>query len=120
MELVDKKWIDEFFDAKVGKRGAEIIAARKLSSAASAAQSAIQHMRNLIFGSNDWQSMGVMSDGSYGVPKDLIFSYPVHCMGDGTYKIIQGLTISEYYQKKIDKTTQELLQEKELVQSLLK
>jgi malate/lactate dehydrogenase len=86
--LVDEKWVTEFFNPKVGKRGAEIIEARKLSSAASAGNSAIEHIRDWANGAKDWVSMAVHSDGSYGVPKGLVFSFPCEVKGDGKYSIV--------------------------------
>ncbi|KAL4512139.1 hypothetical protein ABPG72_005141 [Tetrahymena utriculariae] len=116
---LDHAWIDTFFNPKVGKRGAEIIDARGSSSAASAANAAINHVRDWALGSEDWISMGVPSDGSYNVPKGLIFSFPVTTK-NGKYSIVQGLKISEYSQKKIDITTKELLEERACVENLLK
>jgi malate/lactate dehydrogenase len=89
-DILDHKWIDTFFNPKVGKRGAEIIEARKLSSAASAANGAIDHIENWVNGSDGWTSMCIHSDGSYGVPKDLIYSFPVVCKG-GKYEIVKGI-----------------------------
>lgn len=84
---IDKKWVDEFFHPKVGKRGAEIIAFRKLSSAASAANAALEHIRDWECGVSGWTSMGIPSDGSYGVPKGLIYSFPVR-INNGKYEIV--------------------------------
>lgn len=116
---LDHTWVDTVFNPKVGKRGAEIIDARGSSSAASAANAAINHVRDWALGSEDWLSMGIPSDGSYGVPKGLVFSFPV-TIKNGKYSIVQGLKISEYSQKKIDITTKELLEERACVESLLK
>ena len=79
----------------VGKRGAAIIEARGLSSAASAANAAIDHVRDWVLGSNDWVTMGVPSDGSYDIPKGIVFGFPCECKG-GSFKIIQGLEIDAY------------------------
>ncbi|KRX02852.1 Lactate dehydrogenase/glycoside hydrolase, family 4, C-terminal [Pseudocohnilembus persalinus] len=120
LKQVDHEWVDGFFHPKVGKRGAEIIAARKQSSAASAGNAAIEHIRDWVAGTNgEWTSMAVHSDGSYGIPEGLIYSFPV-TTENGQYKIIKDLEISEYYQSKLDITTQELLQERSFVEKLLK
>lgn len=117
---LDHTWVDTWFNPKVGKRGAEIIEARGSSSAASAASAAINHVRDWSLGSHDhWVSMGVPSDGSYNVPKGLIFSFPVTTK-NGKYQIVQGLKVNEYSQKKIDITTKELLEERDCVENLLK
>ena len=117
---VEEEWVSKWFNPKVGKRGAEIIEARKLSSAASAANSAIEHIRDWALGADDWVSMGVHSDGSYGIPKGLVYSFPCTVKGDGTYKIVKDVKITPYYQKLLDKTTKELLDERKAVESLLK
>jgi hypothetical protein len=92
----------------VGKRGAAIIEARGLSSAASAANAAIDHMRDWALGTNgEWVTMGVPSNGEYGIPKDVMFGYPVTCEG-GKYKIVEGLPIDAFSQSCIDKTLAEL------------
>jgi malate dehydrogenase len=97
MEDLDMEWIDGFFHPKVGKRGAEIIAARKLSSAASAGNAAIEHIRDWALGSNgNWTSMAVHSKGEYGVPEGLVYSYPV-TTNNGKYEIVKDLEITEYY-----------------------
>lgn len=88
MDDLDMEWIDGFFHPKVGKRGAEIIAARKLSSAASAGNAAIEHIRDWALGTNgNWTSMAVHSDGSYGVPEGLVYSFPV-TTNNGKYEIV--------------------------------
>lgn len=92
LDLVDQKWVHEFFHPKVGKRGAEIIAARKLSSAASAGNAAMEHIREWANGVKGWTSMAINSDNNpYGIPKGLIFSFPVTASGDGKYKIVPGI-----------------------------
>ncbi len=119
-ELVDVDWYrDEYID-RVGKRGAEIIAARGASSAASAANGAIEHIRDWVLGTpaDDWVSMAVPSDGSYGIPEGLIFSFPVTCK-NGDYSIVQGLEIDEFSQAKIDATCKELEEEKAAVAKIL-
>ena len=115
----DEAWNRDTFLPTVGKRGAAIIEARGLSSAASAANAAIDHMHDWILGSNGrWVTMGVPSDGSYGVPEDVVFGVPVTCAG-GSYQRIQGLPIDEFSQSRLDKTLAELLEEREGVQHLL-
>lgn len=116
---LDAAWVDTVFNPKVGKRGAEIIDARGSSSAASAGNAAINHIRDWALGSSEWVSMGVPTDGSYNVPKGLVFSFPVTTK-NGEYHIVQGLKVSEYSQKKIDITTKELIEERDCVDSLLK
>ncbi len=97
----------------VQDRGAAIIEARKLSSAASAAQAVVDHMHDWLLGTaeGEWVSMAVPSDGSYGAPKGVVFSFPVTCKA-GTYKIVQGLKLSEFDKEKIKITGAELLEEK--------
>jgi malate dehydrogenase len=121
LDLVDKKWINDEFTPRVQKRGAEIIALRKLSSAASAGNAAIDHMRDWVLGSNEWQSIAYYSDGkTYGVPEGLMFSFPVTTAG-GKYKLVQGLKLDdEDSVAKIKKTTEELLGERKEVEHLLK
>ena len=99
---------------KVQKRGAAILAARKLSSAMSAAKAICDHMRNWWFGttSDDWVSMGVVSDGSYGIEKGLVYSFPVHCDKNKKWSIVQGLAIDDWARGLMDKTAQELIEEK--------
>ena len=104
-DLVELNWYQEEYIPSVAKRGAEIIDARGASSAASAANGAIDHMRDWVMGTDDdnWVSMGVPSDGSYGIPKGIIFSFPVTCKG-GDYQIVQGLGFDEFGQSKIHAT----------------
>ncbi|EGR32290.1 malate dehydrogenase, putative [Ichthyophthirius multifiliis] len=117
---LDDTWINSYFNPKVQKRGAEILDARGLSSAASAGNAAIVHVRDWVLGSHKhWKSMAVHTDGSYGVPKGLIFSFPV-TTENGNYKIVQGLKVDAYSQAKIDVTTKELLEERQAVEHLLK
>ena len=108
--LVDQRWINEEFTPRVQKRGAEIIALRKLSSAASAGNAAIDHMRDWVLGSNEWQSIGFYSDGkTYGVPEGLMFSMPC-TTSNGKYEVVKGLKLDdEDSVAKIKKTTEELL-----------
>ena len=116
----DQAWIENTFIPTVQKRGAAIIDARGLSSAASAANAAISHVRDWVLGtpSGDWVSMGVPSDGSYGIPEGVIFGYPVTCSG-GRYEIVKGLEISEFSKGKIDGTHSELLKERADISHLL-
>jgi len=115
----DQAWNKDVFLPTVGKRGAAIIEARGLSSAASAANAAIDHMRDWALGTNGkWVTMGVPSNGEYGIPKDVMFGYPVTCAG-GEYKIIEGLAIDAFSQERINLTLKELQEEQEGVKHLL-
>jgi len=108
----DEDWIKNVFIPTVQKRGAAVIAARKLSSAMSAAKAASDHMKDWFQGATDFVSMGVFSDGSYGTPKDVMFSFPVTIQG-GKWSIVQGLPISDLAREKLDITGKELMEEKE-------
>jgi malate dehydrogenase len=115
----DAVWNKDTFLPTVGKRGAAIIAARGVSSAASAANAAIDHMRDWALGTNGgWVTMGVPSNGEYGIPKDVMFGFPVTCDG-GEYKLVEGLPIDAFSQECIDKTLAELLGEQDGVKHLL-
>ena len=115
----DQVWNAETFLPTVGKRGAAIIAARGVSSAASAANAAIDHMRDWALGTNGgWVTMGIAGNGDYGIPKDVMFGYPVTCEG-GEYKLVEGLPIDAFSQSCIDKTLAELLGEQDGVKHLL-
>jgi len=116
--IKDDTYLNGEFITTVQQRGAAIIKARKLSSAASAAKAIIDHMREWIFGTQEGEiiSMAVASDGSYDVPKDLIYSFPVTCK-DGKYHIVHGLSIDEFSRKKMDLTAAELVEEKTLASS---
>ena len=115
----DQDWNANVFLPTVGKRGAAIIEARGLSSAASAANAAIDHIRDWVLGTNGkWVTMGVPSDGSYGIPAETMFGFPVTCE-NGEYKIVQGLEIDAFSQERIDKTLAELQAEKDGVKDLL-
>ena len=115
----DHVWNKDVFLPTVGKRGAAIIEARGLSSAASAANAAIDHMRDWALGTNgEWVTMGVPSNGDYGIPQDVMFGYPVTCSG-GEYEIVKGLPIDEFSQGCIDKTLAELTGEQDGVKHLL-
>ncbi len=115
----DDAWNRDTFLPTVGKRGAAIIEARGLSSAASAANAAIDHMHDWHVGTNGkWTTMGIPSDGSYGIPKDTMFGFPV-TVENGEYKIVQGLEIDQFSQERIDLTLKELTEEREGVAHLL-
>jgi len=112
----DDVWVRETFIPRVAKRGAAIIEARGASSAASAANAAIEHVHDWVHGS-DWTSMAVVSDGSYGVPEGLISSFPVRC-ADGRWEIIQGLEIDDFSRERIDASVAELAEERDAVRGL--
>ena len=115
----DQDWNANVFLPTVGKRGAAVIEARGLSSAASAANAAIDHIRDWVLGTNGkWVTMGVPSDGSYGIPAETMFGFPVTCE-NGEYKIVQGLEIDAFSQERINKTLAELQAEKDGVKDLL-
>jgi malate dehydrogenase len=115
----DHAWNKDVFLPTVGKRGAAIIEARGLSSAASAANAAIDHMRDWALGTNGgWVTMGIPSNGEYGIPKDVMFGYPVTC-ANGKYEIVKDLPIDEFSQGCIDKTLAELIGEQDGVKHLL-
>ena len=115
----DDAWNRDVFLPTVGKRGAAIIEARGLSSAASAANAAIDHMRDWAHGTGgEWTTMGIASDGSYGIPQDLMFGFPVTCQ-DGDYSIIQGLEIDSFSEARIAITLKELNEERDAVAHLL-
>ena len=114
----DEPWNNNVFLPTVGKRGAAIIDARGSSSAASAANAAVDHVRDWVLGSEDWVTMGVPSDGSYGIPEGIVFGFPCECKG-GSYKIIQGIAIDEFAQEKINKTLKELTDEADAVKGML-
>ena len=115
----DDAWNRDVFLPTVGKRGAAIIEARGLSSAASAANAAIDHVRDWVLGSNGrWVTMGIPSDGQYGIPKDTMFGYPVTTSG-GDYEVIDGLPIDAFSQQRIDATLKELQEEQDGVKHLV-
>ena len=118
--LVDQKWLDETFIPVVQQRGAAVIKARGSSSAASAASAALDHVRTWALGTaeGDWVSMAVPSDGSYGIPEGVIYSYPVTTR-NGEYAIVQGLSIDEGSRKRMDATLKELHEERDGVKDLL-
>jgi malate dehydrogenase len=115
----DQSWIEETYIPTVAKRGAAVIKARGSSSAASAANVAIDHVRNWVLGTpaGDWVSMSVPSDGSYGVPEGLISSFPCTC-AKGDYSIVQGLEIDAFSRTRIDASVAELLEERDAVKEL--
>uniref|UniRef100_A0A8D8Q028 Malate dehydrogenase n=1 Tax=Cacopsylla melanoneura TaxID=428564 RepID=A0A8D8Q028_9HEMI len=112
--IKDEEYLKNAFVETIQTRGAAVIAARKMSSAMSAAKAAGDHMKDVWQGTpaNQWVSMAVMSDGSYGVPKDLMFSFPVQ-INNKKWSIVQGLKVDDFAQKKLDVTAQELLEEKQ-------
>lgn len=115
----DETWNRDVFLPTVGKRGAAIIEARGLSSAASAANAAIDHMRDWVLGTQGkWVSMGIASDGAYGIPKDIVFGFPVTC-ANGEYQLVRDLPIDAFSRERLDKTLAELEEEKAGVQHLL-
>ncbi|MDE0419955.1 MAG: malate dehydrogenase [Gammaproteobacteria bacterium] len=118
LDLVDMEWLDNEFIPTVQKRGAAIIDARGASSAASAANAAIDHVRDWMSNTGSIVSMGVLSDGSYGIAEGLFFSFPIRCTG-GDWEIVQGLTVDDYSRGKLDITQAELKDERDLVADLL-
>lgn len=120
IEKVEQAWYEKTFIPTVQQRGAAIIAARGASSAASAANAAICHMRDWALGTpnGDWVSMAVYSDGSYGIEEGLIYSFPCVCK-DGDWQIVAGLDIDSFSREKMDATAQELKEERDAVKSLL-
>jgi malate dehydrogenase len=116
----DQNWLEQSFIPLVQKRGAAIIEARGLSSAASAANAAMNHVRDWVRGTRagDWISMGVPSDGSYGIPEGVIYGHPVTCK-DGKYKIVKGLPIGDFSRARMQATLKELQEERDGVRGLL-
>lgn len=119
-DLVDQDWLENDFIPTVQQRGAAIIKARGASSAASAANAAIDHVRSWALGTegDDWVSMGVYSDGSYGIEEGLIYSFPCRC-NNGEWDIVQGLQVNDFSRGKMDATAQELAEERDGVKHLL-
>ena len=115
----DQEWLENDFLPTVQKRGAAVIEARGASSAASAANAAVDHVRDWVMGTSDgdWVSMGIPSDGSYGVEEGVIFGYPVTCSG-GSYQIVQGLDLNDFSKSRLDVTVNELKDERETVKQL--
>lgn len=118
--LVDEPWLRDEFIPDVQQRGAAIIKARGASSAASAASAAIDHMRDWALGTadNDWVSMAIPADGSYGIEPGIVYSYPVRCNG-GEYEIVQNLAISDFSRERMDATEVELREERAAIEKLL-
>jgi malate dehydrogenase len=120
LSLVDQAWYADTFIPVVQQRGAAIIKARGASSAASAASAAIDHIRDWALGTpaGDWVSMGIPSDGSYGIPEGVIYGFPVTCSG-GKYEIVQGLAVNAFSRARMDATHKELLEERDGVKDLI-
>jgi len=119
MSLVDQAWVESDFIPTVQQRGAAIIKARGLSSAASAASAAVDHMRDWALGTDGkWVSMGVPSDGSYGIAPGVVYGYPCICK-DGQYEIVQGLDVNEFSRGRMDATDKELREERAAIEHLL-
>jgi malate dehydrogenase len=116
-DKVDQDWYENEYIPRVGKRGAEIIEARGASSAASAANAAIDHVHDWVLGADGLRSMSVRSGGQYGVEEGIISSFPVRCSG-GNYEIVEGLEVGEFSQSKIDATVNELKEERDAVKQL--
>ena len=116
----DQTWLESSFIPTVQKRGAAVIEARGLSSAASAANAAIEHVRDWVLGTpeGDWVTMGIPADGSYGIPEGVIYGYPVTCK-NGAYEIVRGIEISDFSRTRMNATLQELIEERDAVKPLL-
>jgi malate dehydrogenase len=120
LEMVTRDWAIDHFIPRIQRRGAEIIEARGLSSAASAADAVVDHVRNWALGTpeGDWVSMSVPSDGSYGVGEGIVFSFPVTCKG-GSYEIVQGLELDDLSKSRLAASEKELREERAIVEDLL-
>ncbi len=120
-DVVDRAWLEAEFIPAVQQRGAAVIAARGASSAFSAAQAVVNHVRGLVDRTpdDDWASLAVVSDGSYGVPAGIISSFPCRSKGGGTFEIVQGIALDEFARSKIAATISELEREREIVKDLL-
>ena len=120
LDAVDREWVESEFIPTVQKRGAQVIAARGLSSAASAGSSAMDHIRTWMQGTDqgDWTSMAIVSDGSYGIEDGLFYSFPVTCDA-GRYDIVQELAINEFSRSRMRITEQELIEERDTIRHLL-
>ena len=118
--MVEESWFKDTYIPTVQQRGAAVIKARGTSSAASAAAAALDHVHDWMLGTaaGDWVSMAVASDGSYGIPEGVIYSYPVTCK-DGEYSIVQGLSINDFSRGKMQATHRELLEERDGVKDLI-
>ncbi len=119
--ITDRAWLENVFVPQCQNRGAAVIKARGSSSALSAANGALDHVKSLLqpTPANDWVSAAVISQGQYGVPAGLVFSYPCRSDGKGTYKVVEGVTLDAYGKEKFQKTLQELQEEREAVKDLL-
>lgn len=119
-ELIDQAWLVDEFIPVVQQRGAAIIQARGASSAASAASAAIDHVHDWALGTadDDWVSMAIPSDGSYGIEPGIVYSYPVRCR-DGRYEIVQGLSVDDFSRNRMDRTETELREERAAIEELL-
>jgi len=120
-EVIDRGWLEKEFLAEVQQRGAAVIAARGASSAFSAAQALVDHVRSLVTATppGDCFSAAVLSDGSYGVPEGLVSSFPLHSKGDGGYEIVRGVKLDRFATEKLAATVAELEKERDLVKDLL-
>ena len=117
--MIDDTWYRDIYIPTVGKRGAAIIEARGLSSAASAANAAIDHVHDWVFGTDGhWTTMGVVSDGSYGIPQDIVYGMPCVCT-NGKYEVVKGLQIDDFSRQRMDATLKELLEERDGVAHLV-
>jgi malate dehydrogenase len=116
----DQNWVEKDFIPTIQQRGAAIIQARGLSSAASAANAAMDHVRDWVSGSRDgdWVTMGIPSDGSYSIPEGVIYGYPVTCKG-GRYEIVKGIDVSEFSRGRMQATLKELHEERDSIKHLL-
>jgi malate dehydrogenase len=116
----DQNWLEKTFIPTIQKRGAAIIEARGLSSAASAANAAIDHVRDWVFGTpgGDWISMGIPSDGSYGIPEGVLYGYPCTCR-NGRYEIVKGIELSDFSRAGMQATLKELHEERDSIKHLL-
>jgi malate dehydrogenase len=121
LERVTRDWAIDHFIPRIQRRGSEIIAARGLSSAASAADAVVDTLRDWMLGTpdGDWVSMAVPSDGSYGIPEGVVYSYPVICRG-GDYEIVQGLDLDEYSHARLQQSDRELREERAVIEDLLR
>ncbi len=115
----DQEWLENDFIPTVQKRGAAVIEARGASSAASAANAAVEHVHDWVLGTpdGDWVSMGIPSDGSYGIDEGLIFGFPVTC-SNGSYEIVQGLDLNDFSRSRLEVTVNELKDERETIKRL--
>src|SRR5207244_5982215 len=119
--ITDRSWLENTFLPQCQNRGAAVIKARGSSSALSAANGALDHVKSLLQGTptNDWVSMATVSKGEYGVPAGLVFGYPCKTDGKGTFSVVEGLRFDTFGQQKFDATLKELLEEKEAVKALI-